>query len=198
MASLHQTYIKFEKEKLLEARMTLLEKGVYPFEIFLKEHTETIHASEQIIKLEQIAEIYKNHVPTFYMLTKQSTSVLLEAKNDVEAIKSTMTTYAFLSEALSTCVKEAVLLFKKNNNREKSLYSLYGKDSASILEFCIKKSLAYKLFEGTGDEIVRNLAVELANINIRNLNYLCENVPSIKLYVSGHTHNILAKHLINS
>lgn len=198
MPSLHQTYIKFEKEKLLEARMTLLEKGVYPFEVFLKEHTETVHASEQIVKLEEIAEIYKNHVPTLYMLTKQSTSVLLEAKNNVEAIKSTMTTYAFLSEALGTCMKQAVILFKKNNDKEKSLYSIYGKDSASILEFCIKKSLAYKLFEGRGDEVVRNLAIELSNINIRNLNYLCENMPSIKLYVSSRTHATLAKHLIKS
>ena len=77
MSNLQELYKKFQGNRLLEARTTLLEKGVYPFEIFLKEHAETIHASEQIVKLEEVASLYKNHVPTLYMFVKQSTDVFL-------------------------------------------------------------------------------------------------------------------------
>jgi len=196
MSNLQESYKKFQGNRLLEARTTLLEKGVYPFEVFLKEHAETIHASEQIIKLEETASLYKNHVPTLYMFVKQSTDVLLESNVHVQSVKSSMTNYAFICESLGTCVNQAAIMFKEKHDNEKTTHSIYGKNAVDLLEFCFKKSKAYKLLEGNADPVIKNLAQELSGLSIKNLVHLCESVPSMKLYVSNTTHNELANSLL--
>ncbi len=198
MSNLQESYKKFQGNRLLEARTVLLEKGVYPFEIFLKEHTETIHASEQIVKLEEVANLYKNHVPTLYMFVKQSTDVLLEAGGQMQSVKSSMTNYAFVCESIGSCVRQAAIMFKEKHDNEKTIRSIYGKNAIDLLEFCFKKSKAYKLLEGNTNPVVKQLAQELSGLSIKNLNHLCESVPAMKLYVSSATHTELANSLLKS
>lgn len=198
MSNLQELYKKFQGNRLLEARTTLLEKGVYPFEIFLKEHAETIHASEQIVKLEEVASLYKNHAPTLYMFVKQSTDVLLESNIQAQSVKSSMTNYAFICESIGTCLKQAAVMFKEKHDNQKTIHSIYGKNAVDLLEFCFKKSKAYKLLEGNADPVIRNLSRELSGLSIENLNTLCESVPAMKLYVSNSTHKELAISLLVS
>lgn len=190
----------FEKHKanrLTEARVSLLEKGVYPFDVFLKEGSEAINAAEKIEKLEEVANLYKNNVPTLYMFLSQTSNVLLEGKAKPNAIKSAMVNYAFVSEALNKCVNEAARLMSAKVPQNKSLYSVYNKDAVQLLEFCIKKSQAYKLMEGNANPVISNLAKELSQLPLSSLKFLCESTPSMRLYVSNKLHTELAKAVIS-
>ncbi len=198
MSNLQESYKNFQGNRLLEARTALLEKGVYPFDVFLKEHAEAIHASEQIVKLEEIAGIYKKYVPTLYMLVKQNTDVLLESKVRMRPVKSAMTNYAFICESIGVCVRHAAITFKDKNDNEKTIYSIYGKNAVDLLEFCFKKSNAYKLLEGNTDPVIKQLSQELSRLSIKSLNYLCESMPAMKLYVSNTLHTELANSILKS
>jgi hypothetical protein len=190
-------YKKHQTNKLMEARVALLEKGVYPFDVFLKESSEAVHAAEKIEKLEEVATLYKNNVPTLYMFVTQTSNVLLEGKSKPAAIKSAMVNYAFVSEALSKCVNEAAGLMLDKLSKEKTLYGSYKNDAVKLLEFCIKKSQAYTLLEGNADLVINNLATELSKLPLSSLKYLCENTPVMRLYVSNKTHFQLANTIIN-
>lgn len=191
-----KAFQKHKANKLMEARVSLLEKGVYPFDVFLKQGSEAINAAEKIEKLEEVASLYKNNIPTLYMFLNQTSNVLLEGKAKPAAIKSAMINYAFVSEALSKCVNEAAKLMSAKVPQNKSLYSLYNKDSIKLLEFCIKKSQAYKLMEGNANPVIFNLASELSKLPLSSLKFLCESTPSIRLYVSNKLHTELAKTII--
>lgn len=197
MAIIRTLYRQHQSKKLFEARASLLEKGVYPFDVFLKEHSEAITAAEKIEQLEEVAAAFKAEVPTLFIFTQQNTSVLLECgKSSPESIKNAMVNYAFVCEALNKCVNEAAKLFLAKNPREKTLQGLYKTDAVELLEFCIKKAMAYKLLEGNADPVIHNLAVELSALSIEKLNKLCESTPRMRLYVSNTLHNNLAKTIL--
>lgn len=196
--SFKQAFSKHETKRLMEARVSLLEKGVYPFDVFLKESSEAINAAEKIEQLEEAANKYKSKVPTLYLFVQQNSAVLLEGKSKARSIKAAMVNYTFLCESLSKCINEAVQLMKAKVPANKTLYSAYKKDAVQLLEFCMKKSQAYKLMEGNVDPIVNRLAIELSNLSMNELNQLCESVPSMRLYVSNETYNQLAKTILSS
>lgn len=181
----------------MEARVALLEKGVYPFDVFLKESNEAVNAAEKIEKLEEVATLYKNNVPTLYMFVSQTSNVLLEGKAKPAAIKAAMINYAFIAESLTKCVNEAAGMLISRVGKDKSLYSLYKNDAVQLLEFCIKKAQAYPLLEGNSNPVIKNLATELSKLPLSSLKYLCENTPSIRLYVSNKVHTNLANTIIN-
>jgi len=192
-----KAYKKHQAKKLMEARVALLEKGVYPFDVFLKESNEAVNAAEKIEKLEEVAALYKNNVPTLYMFISQTSNVLLEGKAKPAAIKAAMINYAFIAESLTKCVNEAAGMLINRVGKDKSLYSLYKNDSVQLLEFCIKKAQAYTLLEGNSNAVIKNLATELSKLPLSSLKYLCENTPSIRLYVSNKVHTNLANTIIN-
>lgn len=194
--NMKKEFEKHQADKLLKARVSLLEKGVYPFDVFLKEGSEAINAAEKIEKLEEVANLYKNDIPTLYMFLSQTSNVLLEGKSKPAAIKSAMINYAFISEALSKCVNEAAKLITAKVPQNKSLFSVYNKDAVQLLEFCIKKSQAYKLMEGNANVVISNLAKELSQLPLSSLKFLCESTPSMRLYVSNKLHTELAKTVI--
>lgn len=196
MSNLRETYQNYYNNKLNEARVNLLEKGVYPFSVFLKEYSETVHAAEQIELLEEVSKAYKSKVPTLYFFVKQTSDVLLENNSRINSIKSSMINYAFISESLRTCVNSAVRKIREKNSTNDSLTSIYGNDAVNLLEFCIKKSVSFNLLEGNSEVVIRNLASELGNLPLKELSNLCESVPSIKLYVSNKVHDELAKEII--
>lgn len=193
MTKLRDLYKKNQAEKLMEARVGLLEKGVYPFDVFLKEHKETIEAASTIELLEQIALSYETAVPTFHLFVKHTSDVLMESKTDPDAVQASMINYAFISEALGKCVKEAVKLLAPKHPSNQPLSQIYGKDAIQLLEFCIQRAEAGKLMEGDTTVVVRNLATELSTLNLEELAKLCESVPAVRLYVSNSTHTELAK-----
>ena len=192
-----KAYKNHQAKKLMEARVALLEKGVYPFDVFLKESNEAVNAAEKIEKLEEVATLYKNNVPTLYMFVSQTSNVLLEGKAKPAAIKAAMVNYAFIAESLNKCVNEAAGLMIKKVSKDQSLYNLYKNDAVQLLEFCIKKSQAYKLLEGNADPVIKNLATELSKLPLSSLKYLCENTPTMRLYVSNKLHANLANTIIN-
>lgn len=192
-----KAYKKHQAKKLMEARVSLLEKGVYPFDVFLKESNEAVNAAEKIEKLEEVASLYKNNVPTLYMFVSQTSNVLLEGKSKPTAIKSAMVNYAFIAESLNKCVNEAAGLLINRLGKDKSLYSLYKNDAVQLLEFCIKKAQAYKLLEGNADPVIKNLAIELSKLPLSSLKYLCENTPTMRLYVSNTLHSKLVNTIIS-
>ena len=194
--NMKKAFEKHQANKLMEARVSLLEKGVYPFDVFLKEGSEAINAAEKIEKLEEVANLYKNNVPTLYVFLSQTSNVLLEGKSKPAAIKSAMVNYAFISEALSKCVNEAAKLMAAKVPQNKSLFSVYNKDAVQLLEFCIKKSQAYKLMEGNVNPVIFHLAKELSQLPLSSLKFLCESTPSMRLYVSNKLHTELAKTVI--
>lgn len=197
MVTFKSAYKKFHSQKLTEARVNLLEKGIYPFNVFLKEHTETIKAAEKIEKLEEVATLYKDHVPTFYMFVQQNSAILLEGKNNTDAVQASMVNFAFICEALSKSVNQAVKILATKHNNQDSLYELYKADAVQLLEFCVKKSQAYKLVKGNADVVINNLAKELSQLSISQLANLCESTPLMRLYVSKETHTALAKATLN-
>lgn len=188
---------KHKANRLTEARVSLLEKGVYPFDVFLKESSEALNAAEKIEKLEEVASLYKSQVPTLYMFVSQTTNVILEGKAKPKAIKSAMINYAFISEALNKCVNEAVRLMAAKVPANKSLSSVYRQDAVKLLEFCIKKSQAHKLMEGDTTVVVNHLAKELSSLPFSSLKFLCESTPTMRLYVSNKVHTELAKTVIS-
>jgi hypothetical protein len=192
-----KAYKNHQANKLMEARVALLEKGVYPFDVFLKESSEAVNAAEKIEKLEEVAALYKNNVPTLYMFVSQTSNVLLEGKAKPAAIKAAMVNYAFIAESLNKCVNEAAGLLLSKVSKDQSLYNLYKNDAVQLLEFCIKKAQAYKLLEGNSDPVIKNLATELSKLPLSSLIYLCENTPSMRLYVSNKLHTNLANTIIN-
>lgn len=193
MPTFKQAFTKHESNRLMEARVSLLKKGVYPFDVFLKESSEAVHAAEKIEQLEEVASRFKTQVPTLYMFVQQSSTVLLEGKAQPAAIKAVMINYTFVCESLNKCVNEAVKLMSAKVPANKSLYSVYKKDAVQLLEFCVKKSQAYKLMEGNVDPIVKTLSTELANMSLKELQKLCESVPAMRLYVSNETYNQLTQ-----
>jgi hypothetical protein len=193
MPTFKQAFNKHESNRLIEARVSLLQKGVYPFDVFLKESSEAVHAAEKIEQLEEVANRFKNHVPTLHMFVQQNSSVLLEGKAKPAAIKAAMINYTFVCESLNKCVNEAVKLMSAKVPANKSLYAVYNKDAVQLLEFCVKKSQAYKLMEGNVDPVVKTLSTELANLPLRDLKVLCESVPAMRLYVSNETYNQLTQ-----
>lgn len=193
MATFKQAFTKHESNRLMEARLSLLEKGIYPFDVFLKESSEAVNAAEKIEQLEEVAGRFKNHVPTLYMFVQQNSTVLLEGKAQPAAIKAAMINYTFVCESLNKCVNEAVKLMSQKVAANKSMHSVYKHDSIQLLEFCIKKSQAYKLMEGNVNPIVKTLATELAKLPMCDLKALCESVPAMRLYVSNETYSQLAQ-----
>jgi hypothetical protein len=198
MATIKNAYKDYQTKKLLEARVGLLNRGVYPFDVFLKEGAETIAAAEKIELLEEVADKYKAKVPTLYMFVKQNTSVIMESKPSLSGIKATMINYAFICEALNVRVNEAVKLLSAKLPRTTSLHASYKQDGVSLLEFCMKKSTAYSLMEGNAEPVVRYLAKELSRLSISELTSLCESVPKMHLYVSNDLHTELAQSVIGS
>jgi hypothetical protein len=95
-------------------------------------------------------------------------------------------------------VRHAAITFKDKNDNEKTIYSIYGKNAVDLLEFCFKKSNAYKLLEGNTDPVIKQLSQELSRLSIKNLNYLCESMPAMKLYVSNTLHTELANSILKS
>jgi hypothetical protein len=175
-----------------------LQKGVYPFDIFLKESSEAVHAAEKIEQLEEVACAFKTQVPTLYMLVQQNSTILLEGRSKPAAIKAAMINYTFVCESLNKCVNEATKLLINKIPENKSLYSKYNKDAIQLLEFCIKKSQAYKLVEGNVDPVVKTLSTELAKLSLKDLQTLCESVPAMRLYVSNETYNQLTQTVLGS
>lgn len=198
MASLKQAYTEYHSKRLMEARVSLLQKGVYPFDAFLKESSEAISAAEKIEQLEEVSSRFKTQVPTLHIFVQQNSSVLLEGKAKPASIKAAMVNYTFLCEALNKCINEAASLMSQKHSQNKSLYSVYKNDGVQLLEFCMKKSQAYKLMEGNIDPIVRTLSVELAKLSLKDLKQLCESVPSMRLYVSNETFNQLTQTVLGS
>jgi len=197
MATIKNAYKDYQTKKLLEARTSLLTRGVYPFDVFLKEQTETIAAAEKIELLEEVADKYKAKLPTLYMFVKQNTSVIMESKPSVSGVTSAMINYAFICEALNVRVNEAVKLLSSKLPQTTSLHSSYKQDGVSLLEFCIKKSTAYSLMEGNAEPVVSYLAKELSRLPISELVSLCESVPKMHLYVSNQLHTELAQSVIS-
>jgi len=193
MAKISQIYQNKQAEKLFEARVSLLQKGIYPFNAFIKEHAETVKAAEQIEKLEETVAGYKNSLPTLHLFVKQNTETLMESKSNVDAIQSAMINYAFVSESIGVCVAEAVKTLKTKHPNNVSLKSVYNKDAIQLLEFCIKRSESHKLMEGNTQQVVKLIATELASIPLKDLSTLCESVPKINLYISNTVHTELAK-----
>ena len=197
MTRIRDLYKKHKEEKLLEARVGLLEKGIYPFDVFLKEHKEAVHAAEAIESLEQLAEAYKEFVPTFHLFVTQNSATLMESKINPDAIEAVMINYSFLSEALGKCVNEAAKIFIVRHSKNQTLRSIYGDDATKLLEFCIKRAEAHKLMEGDTTAIVASLASELARLPVSFLYQLTESVPVVRLYVSNKTHSELANIVIS-
>jgi hypothetical protein len=198
MSTFKQAFIEHESDRLMEARVSLLQKGVYPFDIFLKESSEAVHAAEKIEQLEEVACAFKTQVPTLYMLVQQNSTILLEGRSKPAAIKAAMINYTFVCESLNKCVNEATKLLINKIPENKSLYSKYNKDAIQLLEFCIKKSQAYKLVEGNVDPVVKTLSTELAKLSLKDLQTLCESVPAMRLYVSNETYNQLTQTVLGS
>jgi len=198
MATLKQAYNQYQSNRLMEARVKLLEKGVYPFDVFLKESTEAVNTAAKIEQLEEVANRFKTKVPTLHMFVQQNSNVLLEGKSKPNAIKASMVNYTFICESLNKCINEAVKLTVQKHSQEKTMYGVYGKDAVQLLEFCVKKSQAYKLMEGNVQPVVNMLAKELVKLSLKDLKALCESVPSMRLYVSNETHNQLATTLLRS
>ena len=143
--------------------LSLLQKGIYPFDAFLKEHSETIKAAEQIEKLEEAISVYSHKLPTLHWFVKQNTETLMESKTDVDAVQSALINYAFVSESLGSCVAEAVKLLSQKHSAQTSLKSVYGNDAIQLLEFCINRAETHKLMEGNTKQVVNLLAVELSS-----------------------------------
>lgn len=116
----------------MEARVSLLKKGVYPFDVFLKESSEAIIAAEKIEQLEEVASRFKTQVPTLYMFVQQNSSVLLEGKANPTAIKAAMVNYTFMCESLSKCVNEVVKHMSAKVPANQSLYSIYKKTQSNF------------------------------------------------------------------
>ena len=197
MATINNAYKNYQSKRLLEARVSLLNRGVYPFDVFLKEGTETIATAEKIELLEEVADKHKAKVPTLYMFVKQNTSVIMESKPSVSGIKAAMVNYAFICEALNVRVNEAVKLLSSKLPKTTSLHASYKQDGVNLLEFCIKKSTAYSLMEGNAEPVGQYLAKELSRLSISELVSLCESVPKMHLYVSNELHTELAQSVID-
>jgi hypothetical protein len=195
---LSEIYRQHQAKKLMDVRVSLLEKGVYPFDALLKEHGQTINTAEKIEILEGIGETFKASVPTLYMFIKANTNTLLESKTNLGAVESAMVNYAFVSEALGKCVKEAAKIFAEKHEADKTLAVLYRKDAVELLEFCIKRSETHKLMEGDTSMVIRHLATELAGLPISSLVQLCESVPTIPLYLSRKNHDTLAHSILQN
>ena len=195
---LSEVYRNHQAEKLLEVRVGLLEKGVYPFDAFLKEHSHTIDTAEKIELLETVSDKYRSTVPTLYMFVKANTNTLMESNSKVQSIESAMVNYAFISEALGKCVGEAVRIFSTKHKPNETLAGIYRSDAVKLLEFCISRSDSHKLMEGNTSVVVKNLATELASLPISTLVTLCESVPTIPLYLSRKNHDALAYSLLES
>lgn len=196
MATLKQAYNEYQSKRLMEARVRLLEKGVYPFDVFIKESTEAVYAAANIVKLEETANKFKTQVPSLYMFVQQNSNVLLEGKAKPNAIKASMVNYTFICESLNKCVNEAVKLTTQKHSQEKTMYDVYKKDAVQLLEFCIKKSQAYKLMEGNAQPLIKMLATDLSKLSLKDLGVLCESIPSMRLYVSNETYNELTTTLL--
>ena len=195
---LSEIYKDRQAEKLLEVRVGLLEKNIYPFDTFLKEHSHTIDTAEQIELLESVADKYKATVPTLYMFVKENTNILMESNSKVSSIESAMINYAFISEALGKCVKEAVKIFATKHKPEQTLSSIYRNDAVKLLEFCVNRSDTHKLMEGDTSLVVKNISKELASLPISSLVALCESVPTIPVYLSRKNHDALAYSILES
>lgn len=193
MAKIREIYQTNQSKKLFEARVSLLQKGIYPFNAFLKEHAETINTAEQIEKLEETVSVYSHKLPTLHLFVKQNTETLMESKTDVDAVQSALINYAFVSESLGTCVKEAVKVLSTKHSAKTSLKTVYGTDAVQLLEFCINRAETNKLMEGNTEQVVKLLATELSSLSLGELTNLCESMPKINLYVSNTLHTELAK-----
>jgi len=192
MTKIRDLFNKNQAEKLMEARVGLLEKGIYPFDVFLKEHQEAINTAGSIESLELLAESYAQSVPTLRMFVSQNAQVLMESANNTEGVQAAMINYAFLAESIGSCVGEAAKIFATKHQSGSSLKQIYGNDASQLLEFCLRKAESHKLMEGDTGAVIKNLANELATLPIGILNKLCEGVPTIRLYVSNSTHKELA------
>jgi hypothetical protein len=196
LTRLRDLFKKHKEEKLLEARVGLLEKGIYPFDVFLKEHSEAVRAAETIEQLEQVAETYKSVLPTLHLFVTQNSATLMESKIDPNSIEAAMVNYSFVSEALGKCVNEAARILDTKHQKTQTLKGIYGDDAVKLLEFCIGRAESHKLMEGDTSTLVRFLAKELAELPVGVLKQLTESIPSVRLYVSNRTHNELANIVI--
>lgn len=192
MSKIREIYKENEKNKLFEARVTLLQNEIYPFNVFLKEEKEAINAAEQIERLEEVTSHYKDVAPTLYLLVKQNSDFLMESTIDANGIEAAMVNYSFLTEAIGKYVAKAVELLKSQQLIKSSLSEKYGVDAVKLLEFSMKKSPKYKLMEGEKDQVINLLARELSNMSLKDLVSLCENIKPFRLYVSNKIHSELA------
>ena len=194
---IQNAYEEYQSNRLTEARVGLLSRGVYPFNIFLAEHTEAVNAAEKIEKLEEVAKAYSSKTPTFSMLVEQNSNLLLSG--NPESVPVAMINYAFICEALSKCVHEVATVFLQKEDKNKTLYGIYKSGGVELLEFCIKKSQTYKLIAEDGSDhssigpVVKNLALELSKLSFADLRQLCESVPRMRLYVLNEVHSEMVK-----
>ena len=198
MSSLKESYNKFNSKRLFEARVTLLEKGIYPFSTFLKEYNETVETANKIEKLEEIVDSSKEYLPILNEFVTKNTSILLERKFNSNSVQAAMINYTFLTDAFTKYIKEAVVLLSSNKDI-KSLYESYGNDSVELVSLCFKKTTAYKLMENKSevDEVVSLLSAEVASMPFAELKLVCESMPKIKLYLSNEIHDQLANQIIS-
>ena len=197
--TIKNAYREYQSNRLMEARMKLLERGIYPFDVFLKEHsTEAITAAGKIEQLEEVASTFRAQVPTLHVFVQQNSSILLEGgrSNKAESVKFVMVNYAFICEAVGKCIKEAVQIFAEKHPNNQSLYAIYKTGASQLLEFCIKKSQAYRLMEGDASPIIKSLSEELTRLSITDLKRLCESVPSMRLYVPNKLHAELTQTIL--
>lgn len=197
--TLETAYKAFQQNKLFEAKVSLLQQNVYPTDVFLKEHTETVLLAEQVEQLEQLAEQHKSAVPTLYMLVKRTSDVLLEGKSSTPAMERALLSYGFISESFRACLGPAIYRIMTGNKLDssKSLAQHYNKaDASKLLEFCLLKANTVNLMEGEVEPLCKILAEQLADVKLDTVKAICEGMPSIKVYVSSKTHTEIAKQLL--
>jgi hypothetical protein len=180
------------RSQLLEAHETLIEKGIYPINILLHEATETVAVAEAVEALEDLLESYQRQLPALHALVKLNGARLLENK----APEQTLVNYSFVCEALGKRVKEAVKLLEGKVPEEKTLLEAYGQDGQRLVEFCFKKAQTLSLLEGDYSPVISSAAKDLATIPFRDLKFICESVPAMRLYVSLETHKRLAREVV--
>ena len=177
---------------LLEAHDKLIDKGIYPINILLHEAKETVVVAEAVEALEDLLESYQAQLPTLHSLVKLNGSRLLESK----APEQTLINYSFVCEALGKRVAEAARLLEGKVPEDKTLSEAYGKDGEKLVEFCFKKAQTLSLLEGDYSPVISSAAKDLAGIPFKDLKFICESVPSMRLYVSMETHKKLAKEVV--
>ena len=199
VALLKKAHMEHQAERLFEAKVSLLEHGVYPTDVFLKEHTEAVLFAEQVEQLETLAEQHKTSVPTLYILVKRTSDVLLEGKDNTKSMEKALLTYACISEGLRGCVLPAIkrMVDTGKVNPSTSLASGYGKtDAGKLLEFCLLRAKSTTLLENDFSPVCKQLGEQLSELSLNDVVALCEGVPQIKTYVPSATHTAIAKQLL--